>query len=130
MVGRYNHSFNISGEYIFLYGGNDHNFIFSDFSIFSLKDLNWTYITQNDVNPGKRYGHSSVVYKGDLYIFGGRNDKTFFNDLWKYDVEKSSWNCIKINCYDECPKLFKTSSVLFNNYALIFHGSNSYVIFS
>ena len=124
LEGRYFHSLNISGQYLFVYGGKNNQIVFSDFVVFDLRTRLWSQIVAK-TSPGSRYGHTGFIYKKCLYLVSGRSRNEIFNDIWKFDIKRMNWMLCKPAKIELMSPLYHCSSILFGDYAFILFGLKS-----
>lgn len=82
--GRIDHTLCYSPKYLFLYGGKNHNMVFSDLFIFDLFTKKWNLIENKDSNPGKLFGHTAWLNNQSLYLLGGRGE--YYNHSYDYKI--------------------------------------------
>jgi len=127
LEGRINHSINISGHFLFVYGGKTHNFVFSDFNVFDLKSRIWSKILSKN-GPSKRYGHSTFIFNKKLYLFGGRNEIEIFSDFWSFDPTLMKWEKVNLVNPGTLKAQYFSKAILLGNFVFIFFGMNSLTV--
>jgi len=127
LEGRIHHSIDISGPFLFSYGGKTHNFVFSDFNVFDLKTRIWSKIESQE-NPGKRYGHATFIFNQKLYLYGGRNEVEIFSDLWSFDPISMKWTLVELTNSHLLKRLYFSKGIVLGNFAFLFFGMNSLVV--
>ncbi|PGH13436.1 hypothetical protein AJ80_06305 [Polytolypa hystricis UAMH7299] len=103
-LGRYDHSLNILGSKIYVFGGQVEGYFFNDLVAFDLNALQnpnnkWEFLIRNSHDggpppgqiPPARTNHTVVSFNDKLYLFGGTNGLQWFNDVWSYDPRANIW---------------------------------------
>ena len=116
------HSANLYGDQILIFGGNvsgsKSNILFT----FHLKHLKWNVVASINDGPWERSCHSAVIYSDCLYIFGGKDhDCNKLDDFWQFDIKKKIWTELK-KTSDTPLKRSGHSAVIYKNFMIIFGG--------
>lgn len=122
---------NLSNEGIFIFGGIDEKGRCVN-SLYVLKISKPNTIVQpslKGIPPCPRVGCSMHYYNklNVIILFGGRNEKVsnsngYFNDFWFIDLEMMQW--VKLNCDTDLEGRADYSSVINDDFLIIFGGSN------
>jgi len=80
------------GAMLYLFGGTDGQFHYSDTWCFDTTTQEWTEMHCIGFIPAPREGHSAVVVDGVIYIFGGRGvDGKDMGDLCGFRISNKRW---------------------------------------
>ncbi|KAG9454033.1 hypothetical protein H6P81_006937 [Aristolochia fimbriata] len=89
---RHRHAAATVGSKIYLFGGLNHETIYSCLYAFDTETLLWSEISnQGEEWPCARHSHSLVASKTQLFVFGGYDGEKALGDLYSFDVRTCAW---------------------------------------
>jgi serine/threonine protein kinase len=96
--GRWGHSCNVIGDFLYIFGGRDGIAQFNDLYCFDLVNLKWKLLLPSQKNsslsgmiPEPRYFHSGVAVGNSLYMVWGKNIYDFnFDEIIEWKIKSSS----------------------------------------
>ncbi|RDB28536.1 Tip elongation aberrant protein 1 [Hypsizygus marmoreus] len=80
------------GEKIFIFGGTDGQYHYSDTWSFDLQTRQWSELQCIGFIPTPREGHAAAVVDDVIYVFGGRGvDGKDLSDLCAFNISNQRW---------------------------------------
>lgn len=89
---RYNHTAQIVGSRMFVFGGRGPNGIYNDIFFLDLVEWTWVPILTLAAIPSARLHHASTLVGKKIVIHGGWDGESkIFDDLWIFNTDSFSW---------------------------------------
>ena len=94
--GRYGHTATISGDYMYIFGGQGRYGAMNDLWVFDFVRATWSPLDAIGEAPRERFGHCACVSENVLFIFGGKDARPgmnveSFDDLYGFDIAEREW---------------------------------------
>jgi N-acetylneuraminic acid mutarotase len=91
------HSANIYGDTIVVFGGNVGGFKNNETWQYYIKENKWTKLDTKNTTP-ERSNHGASIIGDELFIFGGKDMAQLkLNDLWKLNLKTGQWTELEQN---------------------------------
>mmetsp|Transcript_4287 Transcript_4287/g.6533 ORF Transcript_4287/g.6533 Transcript_4287/m.6533 type:complete len:156 (+) Transcript_4287:759-1226(+) len=122
--GRAGHSCTLSGDFMFLFGGNNSNETFNDFWKIELPMCHFWEKIETNVVLGPRIGHQIVTFGKDFFLLGGRSkhSRKFITDVSVFNCQKNTFVKIEKDWAKLWEKKTGHSAVLWDRKIFIFGG--------
>jgi N-acetylneuraminic acid mutarotase len=94
--GRYGHTATMSGDYMYVFGGQGRYGAMNDLWVFDFVRATWSPLDAIGEAPRERFGHCACVSENVLFIFGGKDARPglnveSFEDLYGFDIAEREW---------------------------------------
>jgi hypothetical protein len=85
------------GNFVFMFGGENHGTFLADAWIFNVEDRRWTRLDDLVETPARRESHQCFrsVDRGKIIIHGGVGETGPKSDVWIYDVDGKSFGLVR-----------------------------------
>jgi len=98
--GRYGHTATMSGDYMYVFGGQGRYGALNDLWVFDFVRAMWSPLDAIGEAPRERFGHCACVSENVLFIFGGKDARPgmnveSFDDLYGFDIAEREWLLIE-----------------------------------
>uniref|UniRef100_A0A061SBI8 Member of the kelch motif protein family n=1 Tax=Tetraselmis sp. GSL018 TaxID=582737 RepID=A0A061SBI8_9CHLO len=97
---RYSHTAVVSGDKMWVFGGERSSYAFNDLWSFDFATSTWSHVLPRGIEfPAPRYDHSAAVVvhpDGEecMVVLGGRDGETIFSDMWEFCFSSSTWTLL------------------------------------
>jgi len=145
--GRYGHAMCVTGEVLYIFGGQKDELFLNDIWILDLsftesllhfpqkplaghfdfdgstKDARWKRVEHlsNVPRPPSRTNHTWTPYEDKIYLFGGTDGQYHYNDVWVFHIEQHRWTEAACVGYIPAPREGHTAALL-DGFMYVFGG--------
>lgn len=110
--GRWGHSGILSGDSLYIFGGqgSGSRLLSSDHvwqldcrsTAASLSAMRWCEVKVTGTPPSARMGHAAVAVGHRMYVIGGSNNKRWFGDVHLFNLDTGHWHAVNVRSYLLC----------------------------